>query len=146
MKPRFPATARLLVAAVLSLLVGRSAVADVLDKTAKINGATVEYKVVLPKDYDPAKAYPGVLAFPGGGQAMNVTSADQDRHPGRRGQLTGRYQRELIQQVARVLDDAGHPPRPAVGVPGAPDAHAIQGRGRAGHCHLPRAGWGVPGD
>ena len=70
MKLRFPSPARLLVAAVLSLLVVRSAVADVLDKTAKINGATVEYKVVLPKDYDPAKAYPGVLAFPGGGQAM----------------------------------------------------------------------------
>lgn len=80
MKPRFRAPAKLIVAAVLSLLVGRSAVADVLDKTAKINGATVEYKVVLPKDYDPAKAYPGVLAFPGGGQAMNSVEGTVERH------------------------------------------------------------------
>ena len=77
---------------------------------------------------------------------MNVTGADQDRHLGRPGQLTGRYQRELIQQVARVLDDAGNQPCPAVGVPGAPDLDAIQRRDGAGHGHLPGAGRVAPGD
>jgi poly(3-hydroxybutyrate) depolymerase len=44
--------------------------AEVLDKTAKIAGTTVHYKVVLPNGFDPAKAYPGVLAFAGGGQEL----------------------------------------------------------------------------
>jgi predicted peptidase len=46
--------------------------AELQEKTAKIGGTTVHYKVVLPKNYDPAKAYPGVLAFGGGGQTMDV--------------------------------------------------------------------------
>jgi predicted peptidase len=48
---------------------------EVLDKTAKAAGATVHYKVVLPKNYDPSKAYPGVLAFGGGPQTMNVVES-----------------------------------------------------------------------
>jgi predicted peptidase len=46
--------------------------AEVLDKTKNIGGTTVHYKVVLPKNYDASKAYPGVLAFGGGPQTMNV--------------------------------------------------------------------------
>jgi predicted peptidase len=46
--------------------------ADVLDKSLNIEGTTVHYKVVLPKNYDPGKAYPGVLGFGGGPQTMNV--------------------------------------------------------------------------
>ncbi|MGA7792812.1 MAG: hypothetical protein WCA19_07200 [Candidatus Acidiferrales bacterium] len=46
--------------------------AEILDKTTNIGGTTVHYKVVLPKDYDASKAYPGVLAFGGGPQTMNV--------------------------------------------------------------------------
>jgi predicted peptidase len=46
--------------------------AEVLDKTKNIAGTTVHYKVVLPKNYDAGKAYPGVLAFGGGPQTMNV--------------------------------------------------------------------------
>jgi predicted peptidase len=46
--------------------------ADVLDKSMNIEGTTVHYKVVLPKNYDPGKAYPGVLGFGGGPQTMNV--------------------------------------------------------------------------
>jgi poly(3-hydroxybutyrate) depolymerase len=46
--------------------------ADVLEKTKNIGGTIVHYKVVLPKDYDASKAYPGVLAFGGGPQTMNV--------------------------------------------------------------------------
>lgn len=33
-------------------------------------GVTLYYKVVTPKDYDTAKEYPAVIAFPGGAQTM----------------------------------------------------------------------------
>src|SRR5258708_6516493 len=56
----------------LSLSVGRFAAAEVLDKTATINGTTLRYKVVVPPNFDPAKAYPAVLAFPPGGQGMDM--------------------------------------------------------------------------
>jgi predicted peptidase len=49
--------------------------ADVLDKTMNVGGTTVHYKVVLPKNYDPSKAYPGVLGFGGGPQTMNVVDS-----------------------------------------------------------------------
>jgi predicted peptidase len=45
--------------------------AEVIEKTKKVGGTTVHYKVVLPKDYDPAKAYPAILALGGGPQTMN---------------------------------------------------------------------------
>src|SRR5205085_10264115 len=46
--------------------------ADVLDKTMKVGGTAVHYKVVLPKNYDAGKAYPGILGVGGGTQTMNV--------------------------------------------------------------------------
>jgi poly(3-hydroxybutyrate) depolymerase len=46
--------------------------AKAYDKTAEIQGITVHYKVVLPKDFDPAKTYPAVLAFPPGSQTMDM--------------------------------------------------------------------------
>ena len=46
--------------------------AELLEKTKKVGGATVHYKVVLPNGYDPAKAYPAILAFGGGPQTMNT--------------------------------------------------------------------------
>ena len=49
-----------------------SVVAEVQTKIAKIGETTVHYKVVLPKGFDPAKVYPGVLAFGGGPQTMDV--------------------------------------------------------------------------
>jgi len=36
---------------------------------------TVQYKVVLPNGYDPAKAYPAILALGGGPQTMNTVDA-----------------------------------------------------------------------
>jgi poly(3-hydroxybutyrate) depolymerase len=80
MKPRLPASTKLLVAAVLSLLVGRCAVAEVLDKTRNVGGTTVHYKVVLPNGYDPAKAYPAVLAFSGGPQTMDAVERTLERN------------------------------------------------------------------
>ena len=46
--------------------------AEVIEKTKKVSGTTVQYKVVLPNGYDPAKAYPGILVFGGGPQTMNT--------------------------------------------------------------------------
>ena len=49
--------------------------AEVLDKTIKVGRTTVHYKVVLPAGYDPAKEYPGILAFGGGPQTMNTVDS-----------------------------------------------------------------------
>jgi predicted peptidase len=46
------------------------ALADILVKHADIAGTSLYYKVILPKDYDPTKEYPAVIAFPGGAQTM----------------------------------------------------------------------------
>jgi poly(3-hydroxybutyrate) depolymerase len=54
--------------------------AEVLEKTKKIGGTTVHYKVVLPKGYDPSKAYPGILGFGGGPQTMNTVDSVIDRN------------------------------------------------------------------
>ncbi len=61
--------------ALLSLAIGPFAAADVLDKSATINGTNVRYRVVLPKNFDAAKAYPAILAFPPGGQDMDMVNA-----------------------------------------------------------------------
>ena len=61
--------------AILALfLAGQIATAKVIDKNATIAGLTVYYKVILPKDYDPEKTYPGILAFPPGGQTMDMVN------------------------------------------------------------------------
>jgi predicted peptidase len=54
------------------LLLGNLAAAKVIDQTATVAGMFLHYKVVLPTDYDPSRAYPGVLAFPPGGQTMDM--------------------------------------------------------------------------
>jgi poly(3-hydroxybutyrate) depolymerase len=59
-------------AAGLMLSSARPRRAGVLDKTKKVAGTTVQYKVVLPNGYDPMKAYPAILAFGGGPQTMNT--------------------------------------------------------------------------
>jgi pimeloyl-ACP methyl ester carboxylesterase len=65
-------------AAILSLLVGSPASADVLDRTATFNGLTVHYKVIRPRNFDPAKAYPAILAFPPGSQDMDMVQIGID--------------------------------------------------------------------
>jgi poly(3-hydroxybutyrate) depolymerase len=46
--------------------------AELLEKTKKVGNTNVHYKVVLPNSYDPAKAYPAILALGGGPQTMNT--------------------------------------------------------------------------
>ncbi len=46
--------------------------ASMIEQTKDVAGTTVHYKVVVPDGYDPAKAYPAILAFGGGPQNMNT--------------------------------------------------------------------------
>ena len=62
----------------LLLLIAAPAVADVLDQTATVNGMRVEYKVIRPRNFDPAKTYPAVLAFPPGDQSMDMVMVGVD--------------------------------------------------------------------
>lgn len=59
-------------ATLVFLLASQTAGAKVIDRDTTIAGMTLHYKVVLPKDYDPDKAYPAVLAFPPGSQDMQM--------------------------------------------------------------------------
>ena len=54
--------------------------AELLEKTKQVGNTTVHYKVVLPERYDSSKAYPGILAFGGGPQAMRMVDSVLDRN------------------------------------------------------------------
>src|SRR5215470_8793411 len=54
--------------------------AELLEKTKKVGNTTVSYKVVLPNGYDPAKAYPGIVALGGGPQTMNTVDGVLNRN------------------------------------------------------------------
>lgn len=69
---------RIAAAFALSFFASSFAAADVLDQTATINGMTVNYKVIRPHNFDPAKAYPAVLAFPPGSQDMDMVQVGID--------------------------------------------------------------------
>ena len=58
----------------------RPAWADVLEKSKKVGGVTVQYKVVLPSGYDSTKAYPGIIALGGGPQTMNTVDGVLNRN------------------------------------------------------------------
>jgi poly(3-hydroxybutyrate) depolymerase len=60
------------VAMVVLLLTVSPLPAKVFDKSTDIAGMTLHYKIALPKDFDPEKTYPAVLAFPPGSQDMNM--------------------------------------------------------------------------
>src|SRR5271169_4879269 len=64
--PRVP-----LIAAVV-LLLTQPLRAEVIEQTKQVSGTTVHYKTVLPNGYDPAKAYPAIVALGGGPQTMNT--------------------------------------------------------------------------
>src|SRR5260370_4639621 len=54
--------------------------AEVLEKTKEVGGTTVHYKTVLPNGYDPARAYPAILALGGGPQTMNTVDTILSRN------------------------------------------------------------------
>src|ERR1051326_5276684 len=70
------AVARVLAATVATLPLH----AELLEKTKKVGGTTVRYKVVLPNGYDAAKAYPAILALGGGPQTMNTIDSVLSRN------------------------------------------------------------------
>src|SRR5208337_5236215 len=73
-------TPRLMVMACLAIIACQLVSAEVQDKAKNIGGVFVHYKLILPNGYDPAKAYPAVLAFPGGPQTMNIVKSTVERN------------------------------------------------------------------
>jgi poly(3-hydroxybutyrate) depolymerase len=67
-------------AVVVAVLAPRPVQAELLEKTKKVAGTTVSYKVVLPSGYDSAKSYPAILAFGGGPETMNTVDSVLDRN------------------------------------------------------------------
>lgn len=67
-------------AILVAMFASQYAQAELLEKTKKVNGATVHYKVVLPAGYDPAKTYPAILAFGGGPQTMDTVDGVLNRN------------------------------------------------------------------
>jgi poly(3-hydroxybutyrate) depolymerase len=61
-----------LVVVAAQVLAAGPAFAELVEKTKKVGGTTVHYKVVLPTGYDAGKAYPAVLVMGGGPQTMNT--------------------------------------------------------------------------
>ena len=59
----------------LAIMACQLASAEVQDKAKSIGGVVVHYELILPNGYDPAKAYPAVLAFPGGPQTMSMVKS-----------------------------------------------------------------------
>ena len=58
--------------AAIAVFLSQPVRAEVLEKTKAVGRTTVHYKIVLPNGYDPAKAYPAILAMGGGPQTMNT--------------------------------------------------------------------------
>ncbi len=54
------------------LLVSLAAQAEVQQKIGSFAGLDVTYRVILPDNYDPARAYPAVLHFAGGSQNLDI--------------------------------------------------------------------------
>jgi poly(3-hydroxybutyrate) depolymerase len=81
MKRRNPnALAITAAAAALAMFLSQPLRAEVLEGTKTVSGSTVHYKTVLPNGYDPAKAYPAILAFGGGPQTMNTVDSTLNRN------------------------------------------------------------------
>ena len=80
MGPRRSCWARFLFTIATVMLVGHPLEAKVIDKAEDIGGTTIHCRVVLPNHYDRAKAYPAVLAFPGGPQTMDTVNGTVERN------------------------------------------------------------------
>ena len=81
MKHRNPKSMLLVAAtAAIAMVLIQPLRAEVIEKAAKVADTTVHYKVVLPDGYDPAKAYPAVLAMGGGPQNMNTVDGILSRN------------------------------------------------------------------
>jgi len=79
-KPRSNWMPLFFAAVVVATLVAQPVQGELLEKSKKVAGTTVQYKVVLPNGYDSAKAYPAILAFGGGPQTMNTVDGVLNRN------------------------------------------------------------------
>ena len=79
-KPRSNWMPLFFAAVVVATLVAPPVQGELLEKSKKVAGTTVQYKVVLPNGYDSAKAYPAILAFGGGPQTMNTVDGVLNRN------------------------------------------------------------------
>ena len=70
------------VLAALMTVLSQPVGAEVLEGTKMVGGTTVHYKTVLPNGYDPAKAYPAILAFGGAPQTMNTVDGFEETEKG----------------------------------------------------------------
>ncbi len=66
--------------AALTILATLPVRGQLLEKTKKVAGMTVHYKVVLPDGYDPSKTYPAILAFGGGPETMDTVDSILSRN------------------------------------------------------------------
>jgi len=71
---------RIVAALILVSLAAPAASGEVLEKSRKVAGVTVQYKVVLPMGYDAAKTYPAIIALGGGPQTMNTVDGVLNRN------------------------------------------------------------------
>src|SRR5213083_970184 len=78
-----------LAAAAVGMVAAQPLRAELLEKTKKVGSTTVHYKVVLPGGYDPAKAYPAILALGGGPQTMNTVDGVLSRNFGAEAEKRG---------------------------------------------------------
>jgi hypothetical protein len=77
--------------AIFATLLARS---ELLEKSKKVAGTTVRYKVVLPNGYDPAQTHPAILGLGGGPQTINTLDNLLERKlPARSGATSWRLQR-----------------------------------------------------
>jgi dipeptidyl aminopeptidase/acylaminoacyl peptidase len=67
-------------AIIIAMLATQAVHGELLEKSKKVASTTVQYKVVLPNGYDPAKSYPAILAFGGGPQTMNMVDSVLNRN------------------------------------------------------------------
>lgn len=69
-----------LIVAAVAPLAALDAAASMLEKTIHVAGVHVRYKVVLPANYDPTRAYPAVLVMGGGPQTMESVDRALERY------------------------------------------------------------------
>ena len=69
-----------LAVAAVTLFIAFDASARVLEKSMHVAGLDVQYKVVVPDDYDAAKAYPAILVLGGGPQTMDTIDRALERN------------------------------------------------------------------
>src|SRR5690606_8873687 len=69
-----------IVLALLALLIAGTSAAEVDERSMRVAGTTVRYKLVLPDGYDPAEEYPAVLVCGGGPRRMRAVEVTVERN------------------------------------------------------------------